>query len=145
MTPDRRLDILAGIETGILGGLAMLLCFAVLSPLLGHGWWLIPNLLASRTWSRALLSPGMATVVGVATLLLSAGVVGAVNGVLHRGGRLFGLGVAAAWYLFCYLFFWKRVAPLMLVHAPQPVVVAGFFVYGSILGWHPHLRRNLGH
>jgi hypothetical protein len=145
MSPDRRLDILAGIETGVLGGVAMLLCFTLLSPLLGHGWWLIPNLLASRTYSRVLLHPGTATVVGAAILLLGAGLVGAVNGVLHRGGRLFGLAVAAVWYLFCYLFMWKRLSPLMLVLAPQPVVIAGFFVYGSILGWHPYLRRNLSH
>jgi hypothetical protein len=145
MSPDRRLDVLAGIETGVLGGLAMLLCFALLSPLLGHGWWLIPNLLASKTYSLALLNPGFATVVGIATVLFGAGIVGVVNGVLHRGGRLFGLALAAAWYLFCYLFVWKRLAPLMLVHAPQPVVVAGFFVYGSILGYHPQLRRSLDH
>jgi hypothetical protein len=145
MTPDRRLDILAGIQTGVLGGLAMLLCFGLLSPLLGHGWWLIPNLLASRGYTRVLPYPGMATVVGMASLLLGAGLVGAVNGIFTPGGRLFGLAVAAAWYVSCYVFLWKRLAPMMLLHAPQPLLIAGFFVYGSILGYHPHFRRNLDH
>jgi hypothetical protein len=145
MGPDRRLDVLVGIEAGVLGGLAMLVCFALVSPLLGHPWWLILNLLGTRTYTRVMFQPGMVTLVGASCLVLGAGIVGAINGVLTRGGRLFGLGVAAAAYLVCYLLVWKRLAPLMLVHAPQPVVVAGFFIYGSVLGYHPHFRRQLGH
>jgi hypothetical protein len=34
---------------------------------------------------------------------------------------------------------WKKLAPLMLVHGPQPIVIAAFFLYGSAIGWHPHL------
>jgi hypothetical protein len=145
MASDRHLDILVGIQAGVLGGLAMLACFALVSPLLGHPWWLIPNLLATHAYTRAMFQPGMATLVGGACLLLGAGIVGAVNGILTPGGRLFGLGMAAAAYLACYLLIWKRLAPLMLVHAPQPVVVAGFFVYGSVLGCHPHLRKQATH
>jgi hypothetical protein len=129
MAPDRRLDILVGIEAGVLGGLAMLACFALLSPLLGYPWWLIPNLLSARS-----------TLTGIASLLVGAGVGGIVNGLLSPGGRLFGLAVAAVAYFVCYLYLWKRLA-----HAPQGLVIAGFFVYGSVLGYHPHLRRALDH
>lgn len=130
-----------GIEAGIIGGLAMLAWFALITPLLGKPWWLIPNLLASKLYPDryVLLGPGIVTVVGTAYLLLSAGLVGIVNGVLTPGGRLFGLALAAAWYVFCYLFVWKRLAPLMFVYAPQPLVVAAFFLYGSAIGWHPQL------
>ena len=130
-----------GIEAGIIGGLAMLAWFALITPLLGKPWWLIPNLLASNLYPGRypLLGPGIVTVVGTAYLLLSAGLVGIVNGLLTPGGRLFGLALAAAWYVFCYLFVWKRLAPLMLVYAPQPMVVAAFFLYGSAIGWHPQL------
>lgn len=135
------LHILVGIEAGVIGGLAMLAWFFLVTPLLGKPWWLITNLLASRLYTapQVLVGPGIVTLVGAAYLLLAAGVVGAINGLLTPGGRLFGLAIAATWYLFCYLFFWNRLAPLMLVYAPQSVVIAGFFVYGSAIGWHPHL------
>lgn len=123
----------------------MLLCFALICPLLGYPWWLIPNLLSARVFTRVLLQPGMATLTGAASLLLGTGIVGAFNGLFTPGGRLFGLAVAAASYLFCYWFLWKKLAPLMLLHAPQPLVIAGFFVYGSVLGYHPQLRRALDH
>jgi hypothetical protein len=148
MDDDRRepadksfLHLLVGIEAGIIGGVAMLACFSLITPLLGKPWWLIPNLLASRLYAdrQALFGPGIVTVVGAAYLLLSAGMIGAINGLLTPGGRLFGLAVAATAYLTCYLFVWKKVAPLMLVYAPQPVIIVAFFVYGSAIGWHPHL------
>ena len=135
------LHILVGIQAGIIGGLAMLAWFALITPLLGKPWWLIPNLLASKIYPEryVLMAPGVVTLVGSAYLLLAAGVVGIVNALLTPGGRLFGLAVAGTWYVFCYLFVWKRLAPLMLVYAPQPIVIAGFFLYGSAIGWHPHL------
>jgi hypothetical protein len=76
----------------------------------------------------------------MAWLLLFAGIGGVLNAMLSPGGRLFGLALAAASYLFCYLYLWKRLA-----HAPQPLVIAGFFVYGSVLGYHPQLRRAVDH
>ena len=130
-----------GIEAGVLGGLAMLASFALITPLLGKPWWLIPNLLASRVYPEryVLQGPGVVTIVGAAYLLLAAGIVGVVNGLLTPGGRLFGLAVAGASYFFCYLFVWKRLAPLMLIYAPQAIVLLAFFLYGSAIGWHPQL------
>ena len=135
------LHILVGIETGIIGGLAMLAWFALVTPLLGKPWWLIPNLLASKIYPDryVLMGPGVVTLVGAAYLMVAAAIVGIVNGLLTPGGRLFGLALAAVWYAFCYLFVWKRLAPLMLVYSPQAVVIAAFFLYGSAIGWHPQL------
>ena len=145
MARDRRLDILAGIETGVVAGAVMLLSFVLIAPLIGHSWWLIPNLMASRVYHRGLLHPGAATVVGSAWLLVGAGIGGAVNGLLAPNGRVFGVGIAAAAYLFSWLFIWKRLAPLMLVHAPQSLVMAGFLVYGAVLGRHSWFRATLDH
>jgi hypothetical protein len=129
------LDILVGIEAGVLGGLLMLLWFALITPLTGQPWWLIPNLIASKVYGQRadLLGPGMPTVFGAALQVVTAGLVG--------GNRLFGLFVACGWYLLCYLFIWKRVSPGLIPHAPAPVLMAGYFIYGSVLGWHPHLVR----
>src|SRR4051812_16400576 len=138
-------DILAGIETGIVGGLVMLVWFALSMPLVAQPWWLVPNILASRltVYHAPLLSPGIVTIVGAAVQLAFAGFGGIVNGILTPGGRLFGLGVAACWYALGYVFVWKRAAPALLIHAPQPIIAIGYFLYGSVLGWHPHLLARL--
>jgi hypothetical protein len=155
MDADRRkpagksfLDVVVGLEAGVLGGLGMLVWFALVMPLLGQPWYLMPNLFAARFYAdrNVLLSPGLATFTGAAWLILSGGIVGIVNGLLTPGGRLFGLAVAGSWYVFSYLFVWKRLAPLLLVYVPQPVLIVGFLVYGSVIGWHPqlltHVRRS---
>lgn len=143
--PKSLLDLLAGIQTGIIGGLIMLLWFALTSPLTGQPWWIVHNALASRFYSerQVFAGPGISTWVGAAFLLTSAGIAGAINGILTPGGRLFGLAVALAWYLLCYLYLWKRIAPLMFVFPSQGLIVAGFFLYGSTLGWHGHFVRRL--
>jgi hypothetical protein len=140
-----RTDVLAGIEAGVIGGVLMLGWFALTMPVLAQPWWLIPNLLATGiygnrdTWS----GPGFMTLAGSALQVFSAGVIGVVNGLLTPGGRLFGLALAAFWYIACYLFLWKRLSPGMLFYAPQPVLIAGYFLYGSVLGWHTHFARRV--
>src|SRR4029453_5479872 len=96
-------DALAGIELGIIGGLAMLVWLTLTSPLVGKPWWWAPNLFASWAYGRGVLTGvGMATLAGTAIHLALSGLVGLVNGITTTGGRLFGLGVATAWYLLCY-------------------------------------------
>jgi hypothetical protein len=65
-----------------------------------------------------------------------------MNGILTPGGRLFGLGMAAAWYLFCYLFVWKRLAPGLYLYSLQPLIMVGYFLYGSVLGMHYYLLHR---
>ena len=129
----------------------MLVFFALITPLSGQPWCLLPNLLGVRGYGgrHALQVPGLATISGAAWIILAAGIVGCVNGLLTRGGKLFSLSIAASWYLISYLLVWKKLAPLVLFYAPQPVVIGGFFVYGSVIGWHPwllaHTRARLSH
>lgn len=133
------LDVWVGIEVGVLGALLMLIWFAVISPIIGQPWWLIPNLFASQLYSDYQMRSGAGAVtwVGSALHIIASGVVGAINGVLTPGGRLFCLGVAIFWYLLCYLYLWKRIAPLLPLYAPQPILIAAWFLFGSTLGWHP--------
>ena len=141
----KALDILAGIEIGIIGGVVMLLWLALSAPLTGNSWWSILNLFASHSYGVRLVrgGPGMVTVSGIAVQLAAAGAVGAITGFLVPSGRLFGLAVTVTWYVFCYGFFWKRYAPLVLVYGPQPLLAIAFFLYGSVLGWHPHFAARL--
>jgi len=133
------LDLLVGIEVGVIGGLITLAWFALFSPVIGDPWWLIPNLFASHFYSehQVRAGAGVVTLVGSAIHLILSGLVGAINGVLTPGGRLFGLGIAILWYGICYFFLWKKWAPLLLVYGSQPVLMAGWFLFGSTLGWHP--------
>lgn len=140
----KALDFLVGVETGILGGLAMLAWFAVISLLTGHEWWAIPNLFAADAHRGAFSAgPGWTTLSGGAVHLFVAGVVGGVAGLFTPGGRLFGLGIAIVWYVLSILFLWKRFAPLVPIHVHYAVLMTAYFVYGSILGLHSSLRREL--
>src|SRR5688500_18747015 len=85
------LDVLVGIEVGVLAALLTLVWFALLSPIIGDPWWLIPNLLASHFYSdqQVRSGAGVITLVGGAFHTILFGLVGAINGIFSPGGRLF--------------------------------------------------------
>jgi hypothetical protein len=139
-----RLDLIVGIEVGVIGSLVMLAWFALISPIIGDPWWLIPNLFASHFYADHQVRGGLGvvTLVGSAVHILSSGLIGAINGLATPGGRLFGLGMAIVWYGVCYFFLWKRYAPLVLAYGSQPLLITGWFLLGSTLGWHPWFVTN---
>src|SRR2546427_7327053 len=109
--------VIAGIESGVLGGMFMLGWLALLSLVQGRSVWSVPNLLASTFYGEAALRRGFrwTTLSGVALHLIVSVVAGllfgsAVNGIASRG-RVMTLGVAAgvAWYYLSQGFFWKYV------------------------------------
>ena len=132
------LDVIVGVEVGVIASLVTLAWFALISPIIGNPWWLIPNLFASHFYTEQQIraGAGVVTIVGSAFHVILSGLVGVVNGIFTPGGRLFGLGVAIVWYLLCYFFLWKKWAPLVLVYGSQPVLMTGWFLFGSTLGWH---------
>jgi hypothetical protein len=140
-------DLLLGLQLGVIGGLLMLAWTALVSPIVGHPWWLIPNLMASHFYTPRELyfGPGVVTLVGAAVQVFTSGLVGSMTGIVTPGGRLSGIAMAIAWYLFCLLFLWKRMAPMMLLTPVQPILWTGYFIFGSTLGWHRHLRSRIHH
>jgi hypothetical protein len=141
---EKMFDALIGLELGILGGILMLVWFAVIAPVLGQAWWTVPNLLGSKYYAARLVrsGPGFVTLSGSAIHLVMAGVVGGFAGLLTPGNRLVGLGVAFAWYLASYFYLWKRTSPMLPEYAWQPVLAVGYFLYGSVLGYHHQTRRG---
>jgi ribose/xylose/arabinose/galactoside ABC-type transport system permease subunit len=139
-TDKTLLNLLVGVEAGIVGACIMLIWFVLFMPILGEPSWLIPNLFASLYFSneRIYSGSGFATWVGVAMHLASCGLVGAFNGVLTPAGRLSGLATSFGWYLICYFWVWKRFAPGLLA-VPQYSIIVAFFLFGSTLGWHRQL------
>ena len=136
---------IAGVEIGVVGGLVMLLWLILSAPLVGEPWWTTLNLFASHYYPYSVVrqGPGMVTLSGSSFLLVLAGSIGGLTGLMTPGGRLFGLGVAIAWYLLSYGFLWKKFAPMLVVYGSQPLLIIAFFLYGSALGWHPDVVRRI--
>lgn len=136
---------IAGVEIGVIGGLLMLAWLILSAPLVGEPWWKMLNLFASHYYPYSVVryGPGMVTLSGGSFLLVLAGSIGAIAGVITPGGRLFGLAVATVWYLLSYGLLWKRFAPLLSVYGSQPLLIVAFFIYGSALGWHPDIVRRI--
>jgi hypothetical protein len=139
---EKMFDALTGLELGILGGVLMLVWYALISPVLGHAWWTVPNLMASKYYAARVVrsAPGMVTLSGCALHLVAAGVVGGIAGLLTPGNRLFALAVALAWYLATWFFLWKRASTMLPEYGWQPALAAGYFIYGSVLGYHRDRR-----
>jgi hypothetical protein len=137
-TTRKLLDTLVGLELGIIGGVVMLLWFAASSPVLGQSWWTVPNLFASHFYSgRAVrFGPGWITVVGSAVHLVLSGLIGAISGFALTPGRFLGIATGIAWYLLCYLVFWRRAAPMLITVGYQPALAIAYLLFGSALGWH---------
>ena len=142
---EKIFDALTGLELGILGGILMLVWFALISPVLGQAWWTVPNLLGSKYYAARVVrsGPGMVTLSGGALHLVAAGLVGLTAGLLTPGSRLTGLGAALAWYLASYFYLWKRASPMLADYAWQPALAAGYFIYGSVLGYHRSRRAQV--
>jgi hypothetical protein len=132
------LDVIVGVEVGVIAALVTFAWFAIISPIIGHPWWLVPNLFASHfyTGQQVRAGAGVVTLVGTAVHVIFSGLVGVVNGIFTPGGRLFGLGVAIVWYVLCYFVLWKKWAPLVASYGSQPLLMTGWFLFGSTLGWH---------
>src|SRR5215471_14640110 len=84
---SRILQAIAGVESGILGGLVMLAWLALLSLLQGRSIWSIPNLLASTFYGEIALRHGFrwTTLSGVALHLIMTAVAGLVFGLAVGG------------------------------------------------------------
>src|SRR5688500_13354169 len=100
------LDVIVGLEVGVIGALVTVAWFALISPIIGTPWWLIPNLFASHFYNdiQVRTGAGVVTLVGSAVHVIMSGTIGVINGIFTPGGRLFGLGVAIVWYALCYFF-----------------------------------------
>jgi hypothetical protein len=88
-------DVLLGLELGVIGGVLMLTWSALVCPLTGRSWWLVPNLFASHFYTAREVydGPGVVTIVGIAVHIFTSGLVGVVNGVVTPAGD----SAALAW------------------------------------------------
>ncbi len=136
---------LTGMETGVLGGVAMCAWFLGSAALAGGSIWSIPNLAASLLYGRAVLRSGfgMPSVAGIALILVLGGIVGVLFGLAIRGhanrGRVVLLALLAAlvWFYFSQAFFWNRLGILAGIQISPAASMVGHLVYGLVLGRYP--------
>jgi hypothetical protein len=143
--------LLAGLQAGMLGALAMLGWLGLAAKMQNRSFWTPANLMASVFFGdRAIRNEfGAKTFSGLALYLFMYSLLGAIFAlvVADRQSRfrilLLSLLFSVGWYYFAFDIVWKTAAPLLwLLYSPRPMVL-GHLVYGTFLSRYPvHLPRK---
>jgi hypothetical protein len=133
---------LAGLETGVLGGAAMLLWFALVSVWQDQFWYAVPNLLAGVFYGDSIFRAGFGfvTLSGIALQLVSGGIAGTLFGIVAPAGQtpprmlLLGLAGGLAWFYFNQYLLWRRTNPLVIHYTAETSIMAAHLLFGVFLG-----------
>jgi len=145
--------LLAGLETGVLSGAAVLLYWILATTLSGEGPWAILNLIGSTFFPARALSAGFshASVSGAALHVLLSGIVGVVASLLlilyvARPVRSLWVGmlIGVIWYLAAFLWIWPLLSSAVVTYAPRTTMLVGHVLFGLGLGLYPFFVRRLG-
>jgi hypothetical protein len=136
---------LAGLQAGMLGGIAMLAWLSLDSSLDRRGFWSEENLFASLFYRGDAVRAGFGakTMAGIALYLIVYSLLGALFAFALRnrfGTRrtvLSALVFALGWYYLSFHLLWKSAMPLVyLLYADRPMLV-GHLIYGACLAAFP--------
>lgn len=138
---DFELSALAGLETGVAGGLSMIVFLCANSILRGQSWWSFLNLLGSVVYGASSLRRGLgrATLAGLAVEILLSGLAGIVFGVCFARTRgrmvslLLGLSCGVIWFFISFGTVFKLIGPLVPIYASQPATLLGHMIFGFVL------------
>jgi hypothetical protein len=143
---------LAGLQAGVLGGLAMLL-YLSLDAILHRQRWLTPEvLLSTAVYGNSVIwhASAKAVLAGVSVQLVAAGLAGALCGYVFewiRGDGLTalftGLGFAFGWYLFWHFLLLPKVAPLVAAYASRESAIAAHLLLGLMLSRIPNFYGQI--
>lgn len=145
--------LLAGLETGVLAGIAVLLYWILAATLSGEGPWAILNLIGSTFFPARALSAGFShvSVSGAALHVLLSGVVGAVASLIlslyvAKPVRSLWVGtlIGVIWYLTAFLWIWPLLSSAVVSYQPWPTMLLGHVLFGLGLGLYPFFVRRLG-
>jgi hypothetical protein len=137
----RVLHVLAGLQSGVLGGVAMLVWLMATSPLRDQPWWAFPNLMASGIFGEAVfrLGFGAASCSGIALLLFMAGLLGSIfalavpESVSAFRFVLLAFVTGLIWYYATASLAVNRWAPLAPLYTPKPLLYGAHLIYGCSL------------
>lgn len=145
--------LLAGLETGVVAGAAVLLYWILATTFRGEGPWAILNLFGSTFFPGRALSIGFsqASVSGAALHVLLSGVVGVVASLVlslcvARPVRslLVGTLIGMIWYQAAFQWLWPLLSRAVVIHQPFPTMLVGHVLFGLGLGLYPVFVRRLG-
>jgi hypothetical protein len=144
--PSQFATVLAGLQAGMMGTLAMLLWMGLSAVWQRRTFWTSENLLATTFYGGTAVhnSFSFSSVSGLALYLLLYSTLGcvfaAVAGKRAAPPTLTLAGVAAGlgWYYLSFHLLWKEVGPLIpMLHAVGPTVL-GHAIWGAAIGRFPH-------
>lgn len=145
------LRAIAGVESGVIGGVFMLAWLALLSLFQGRSIWSVPNLLASTFYGEAALRRGFrwTSLSGVALHLIMTAMAGlmfglAVSGIASRSRvMLLGFASGMVWYFLWLGFFWKLMNPIVPVYGSGGGMLLAHLGLGYFLGSFPKYWSEL--
>jgi hypothetical protein len=142
-------SLLAGLQGGMTGALAMLLLLGITARFQQRSFWTSENLFASAFFGGAAITDSftLKTLSGLALWLLLYSLLGAGFALLLRNrlrplrtqlaGMIFGL----AWYYFTFHWIWKSLLPVAYVLYSEGPMKFGHLLYGECAGRYPHYYR----
>ena len=142
---------LAGLETGVLGGVALLGWYALSSLAAGHAAWDVPARLGAACCGAASWPEpfGFELAAGASMHIAGAGVAGALFGVVARGvtslRRHFLLGVVfgLAWYYTLDQILLRSAGAGAYPFLFRRPVIAGYALFGLFLALYPRFLRRI--
>jgi len=140
---------LAGLETGVWAGLAMLAWFALTTVWTHRSIWVVPNRLGSLFYRDAPWRGfGAASLPGLALHLFASAVVGLLFACVAGEGRnrlrvsLLGILTGLTCYYLSYALLSERFV-LQPASGPARSLLAAYLVFGVTLSWYPSRLRSV--
>jgi len=142
---------LAGLETGVLGVVCLLLWQVLGSLLTGQPAWGVSTRLVTAAFGRGVHRDGLvaAASAGVALQLFGGGLVGILFGLSQRTAWasrrvvLLGLVYGLGWYYLAYEVILRRIGQGPYSALPRRSLMAAHLVFGLALAAYPHFLRSL--
>ncbi|MGA2433733.1 MAG: hypothetical protein ABSG25_00455 [Bryobacteraceae bacterium] len=150
-TSPLTLHLLAGIQSGVLGGAGMIAVMGLGAIVERHAFWAIPNVLGSLFYGRDALrtSFGAPAAAGLALHFFAAGAIGALFGILTGEFRktlrvlLMGTVTGLLWYYASLALLWRKLGVLGDLYASPQSMLLAHAVYGIVLGCYPSGLRSI--
>lgn len=150
--PVTRFRVLAGLQAGVVGGLAMLCFYSFASTLQHQHWWSYENLLGSAVYGNAAFFRGLSrvTVAGAGLQIVLSGIAGVICSFLLPPFRGYGmvqflvaLATSTLWYVFEYQILFPAIAPLIPAYGVRNLPVVAHLLLGISLSRIPAMYEEL--
>jgi hypothetical protein len=136
---------LAGLQSGMIGALCLVLWLGVVAEWQQRNFWIPVNLMASAFYGPRAIRSGFAgeTLSGLAVYIAIYPLLGAALAIVLRDrvsrARTFLIAVAFAlvWYYLSFRLLWKSMIPLAALLHVERTTALGHLLYGAVLGGYP--------